>query len=85
MNPNEFWNADFKQIIIYCQANLARINDEFRKDINLQEAVSNKSIEANPLMFKNPKIKSLIEVFSNLFEEIEEQQSLEEQRKILRG
>ena len=68
---------------------LAKIVDDFKREINLQEATTDKIIQANPLLFKNPKIERLIEGFKDLFkEEIEEQgkeQTLEEQIAIFRS
>lgn len=73
----------------YCQVKLAKIVDDFKREINLQEATTDKLIQANPLLFKEPKVERLIEGFKELFkEELEEQnkeQTLEEQIAIFRS
>lgn len=65
--------------------NLIRLEDDFRLQINLQEAVTNKIIQANPLLTKSPKIKLIKDVFKHLFKEKEEEQTIEEQIAILRS
>lgn len=82
MKPHEFWNSRYIEINTYCQAHLIKIIDDLKREINLQEAVTNKLIRADS-MSKNPKIVLIRESYEELFEEKE--QTLEEQRRLLKG
>lgn len=85
MKPNEFWNSTYREINIYTQANLCRIVDDFRQDIKLQEAVTDKLIMADAMSNKRPKILPLQKTFKHIFQEKEEKaQSPEEIVKIMR-
>ena len=55
MKPEEFWNSGYLEINIYCQAHLIKTMDDLKREINLQEAVTNKLIRADS-MSKRPKI-----------------------------
>lgn len=90
MKPNEFWNSTYREINIYTQANLCHVIDNFRQDIRLQEAVTDKLIMADAMSNKKPKIIQLQKVFKNLFPSKEENiQSPEEitkrMREIMKG
>ena len=80
--PQEFWNSRYIEINTYCQAHLIKIIDDLKREINLQEAVTNKLIRADS-MSKNPKIVLIRDSYEKLFEEKE--QTLEEQRRLLKG
>ena len=67
MKPQEFWESTYREIDKFTQANLCRIMDDFRHQIQLQEAVSNKLIMADAMSNEKPKTISLIETFQNLF------------------
>lgn len=67
MKPNEFWNERYKNISLYCEANLIKLQDDFKQQIILQEAVTNKLIQADSMLYKNPKIIPIQKMFSNLF------------------
>lgn len=85
MKPNEFWNSTYREINIYTQANLCHIIDNFRQDIRLQEAVTDKLIMADAMSNRKPKIIQLQKVFKNLFPTKEENvQSPEEITKRMR-
>lgn len=85
MKPNEFWNSTYREINVYTQANLCHIIDNFRQDIRLQEAVTDKLIMADAMSNKRPKIIQLQNVFKNLFPSKEEKiQSSEEITKRIR-
>ncbi len=85
MKPNEFWNSTYREINIYTQANLCHVIDNFRQDIRLQEAVTDKLIMADAMSNKKPKIIQLQKVFKNLFPSKEENiQSPEEITKRMR-
>ncbi len=85
MKPNEFWNSTYREINIYTQANLCHVIDNFRQDIRLQEAVTDKLIMADAMSNKKPKIIQLQNVFKNLFPSKEENiQSPEEITKRMR-
>ena len=55
MKPHEFWNSKYSEINTYCQAHLVKTIDDLKREINLQEAVTNKLIRAD-CMSSNPKI-----------------------------
>lgn len=84
LKPQEFWNSRYLEINTYCQAHLVKIIDGLKREINLQEAVTNKLIRADS-MSKNPKIVLIRDSYEELFEENEKEQTLEEQRRILKG
>ncbi len=54
MKPNEFWNSRYSEINVYCQTHLMKIIDDLKREINLQEAVTNKLI-AGDCMNQNAK------------------------------
>ena len=64
--PNSFWNMTYKEINKFCQANLIRLQDDFKRNIILQEAVTDKMIQADS-MSKKPKIVPLRKIFKDLF------------------
>ncbi len=68
MKPQEFWNARFLEISAYCQAHLIKIVDDLKREINLQEAVTNKLIKADS-MSKKPKIELIRDNYKELFKE----------------
>lgn len=82
MKPKEFWNSKYSEIKVYCEVNLIKTTDDLKKEINLQEAVTNKLI-AGDCMNQNARIILIRDSYPNLFEERE--QSLEEQRRIMKG
>lgn len=67
LKPSEFWNGRYKDITLYCSVYVIRLQDEFKQQIVLQEAVTNKVIQADSLSNRNPKIVPLQKMFSNLF------------------
>lgn len=56
----------YKEINKFCQANLIRLQDDFKRNIILQEAVTDKMIQADS-MSKKPKIVPLRKIFQELF------------------
>lgn len=85
MKPKEFWSSTYREIEIFCEANSCKITDDLRREINIQEAVSDKLIQSNPLLYKNPKIPKLKELFKELFKNEEKEQTLKEQMRLFRG
>lgn len=85
LKPQEFWNSRYVEINTYCQSHLIKITDDLKREINLQEAVSDKLIQSNPLLYERPKIPRLIDMFKELFKKEEKEQTIEEQIRILRG
>ena len=85
MKPEEYWNCEYRQINLYLQINMFKIVDEFKMQIQLQEAVTDKLIKADS-MSKRPKVISLRKMFNKLFKEEPKihYQSPEEQIKRLR-
>jgi hypothetical protein len=68
MKPEEFWNSEYRQIDSYLQINMIKILDDFKMQITLQEAVTDKLIKADS-MSKRPKIIPLRKMFSKIFKE----------------
>lgn len=66
MKPKEFWNSTYREINIYCQVNLSKVVDDFKRQIQLYEATTDKMIAINP-MRKKPKLIKLKEFFQGLF------------------
>lgn len=71
MKPQEFWNSRYLEINTYCQAHLVKIIDDLKREINLQEAVTNKLIRADS-MSKNPKIVLIRDNYKELFKDEKE-------------
>lgn len=67
MKPNEFWNERYKNVSLYCEVNLIKLQDDFKQQIILEEAVTNKLIQADSMLNQNPKIIPIQNMFSNLF------------------
>lgn len=85
MKPREFWDSTYREIIVFCTANSCKVADDLKCEINLQEVITDKLIQSNPLLYEKPKIVRLKDMFQNLFKKEEKEQTLEEQRKILKG
>lgn len=85
MKPDEFWNCEYRYINTFIQTNMIRLLDDFKMQIILQEAVTNKTIKADS-MTKRPKVIPLKKMFAKLFEEEPKihYQSSQEQIKRLR-
>lgn len=66
MKPDEFWNCEYKTINIYLQTKMTKILDDFKIQVVLQEAVTDKLIKADS-MSKKPKVIPLRKMFSKLF------------------
>lgn len=68
MKPEEFWNCEYKRINSYLQINMIKLLDDFKMQITLQEAVTDKLIRADS-MNKRPKVFPLRKMFAKLFKE----------------
>lgn len=84
MKPHEFWNSKYSEINTYCQAHLVKTIDDFKSEIELQEAATNKLIKADS-MSRNPKIIPIKDNYKELFKTEEKEQTLEEQRMLFKG
>ena len=67
MKPEEFWNCEYRYINTFLRINMIKMLDDFKIEIILQEAVTDKLIKADS-MSKKPKIIPLKRMFSKLFE-----------------
>lgn len=68
MKPNEFWECTYREVELFCEINSIRKNEQFKSDIVLQEAVTNKLIQADGMtMGKRAKTIPLKKMFKNLF------------------
>lgn len=77
LKPQEFWNSRYMEINIYCQTHLVKAIDDLKREINLQEAVTNKLIRADS-MSRNPKIVPIRDSYKELFKEEQQTQSPED-------
>lgn len=68
IKPEEYWNCEYRQINLYLQTNMFKIVDEFKMQIQLQEAVTDKLIKADS-MSKRPKVIPLRKMFAKLFKQ----------------
>lgn len=68
MKPKEFWNSTYREVNSYIQSHLIKIMDNLKREINLQEAVTNKLIQADS-MSKKPKIVPIRDNYKELFKE----------------
>lgn len=84
IKPHEFWNSRYSEINAYCQTHLVKIIDDLKREINLQEAVTNKLIAGN-CMNQNAKVILIRDNYKELFEIEEKEQTLEEQRMLFKG
>lgn len=84
VKPQEFWNSRYLEINTYCQAHLIKIIDDLKREINLQEAVTDKLIMADAMREK-AKILPIRDNYKELFKEEEKEQTLEEQRRLFKG
>lgn len=85
IKPEEFWNSNYREISLFIQMNMIKITDDFKMQIMLQEAVTDKLIKADS-MGKRPKVIPLKKMFPKLFPKNHKikYQSAEEQIKRLR-
>lgn len=74
MIPQEFWNSTYRQINLFTQAQLTKVMDDFRREINLQEAVTDKLIMADAMSTSRPKIKPIKDAFPDIFPKEEKQE-----------
>lgn len=84
MKPREFWNSTYKEVNLFTQVQSVKMIDEFKQEIQLQEAITDKLIKAS-IVNEKPKIISLFDMFSKLFKKEVKPQSAEQQAKILRS
>lgn len=84
LKPQDFWNGTFREINIYCQANIAKHKDKLKQDIDLQENATNKLISGD-CMNQNAKIILIRDSYKELYETEEKEQTLEEQRRLFKG
>lgn len=68
MKPNEFWECTYREVVLFCEVSSIRRNESFKSDVVLQEAVTNKLIQADGMtMGKKAKVIPLKKMFKNLF------------------
>lgn len=67
MRPIEFWSERYRNVSLYCETNLIKLQDDFKQQIILQDAVTNKLIQADSMSNQNPKIIPIQKMFINLF------------------
>lgn len=72
---------------MFTQANLCKVTDDFKREINLFEAVTDKLILADAMSNKRPKIAPLHKTFAKLFPEYDDNytQTPEEITRMMRA
>ena len=69
MKPNEFWKCTYREVALFCEVNSIKQTEQLKSDINLQEAVTNKLIQADGMtMGKKAKVIPLRKMFKDLFQ-----------------
>lgn len=66
IKPKEFWNSTYREMYLYCEMQFIKNTESFKQEVILQEAVTNKMIQADS-MNKKPKVVPLQKVFKELF------------------
>lgn len=69
MKPREYWDSTYREVSIYTQTHLVKIIDDLKREINLQEALTNKLIKADAMSNKRPKIELIRDSYKDLFKE----------------
>ena len=68
MKPQEFWDCSYREVIVYCEANCARTMENFKTNVIIQEATTDKLIRADGMnMGKKAKVIPLKKMFKELF------------------
>lgn len=67
MKPEEFWQLEYRELVLYCNARIKEKSDQFADQVILAEATANKILQSNPYIVKKPKQLSLLEIFETLF------------------
>lgn len=69
MKPAEFWDAEYREIVRFCDINNLRIKESFKESVVIEEASTDKILKADSIGQKKPKIISLVkETFKEIFE-----------------
>lgn len=85
IKPNEFWEMSFKEICMYCEMQSIRVLEDLKKEIQVQEAVTDKLIGAS-MVNEKPKIISLKSMFTKLFPQTNKAiQTADEIKKTMRA
>lgn len=66
IKPQEFWNSTYREMYLYCDMQFIKTIEDFKQEINLQEAVTDKLLQGD-CMSKKPKIVPLRKTFEKLF------------------
>ena len=66
ISPKEFWNSRYREIYLYCEIQFIKTIEDFKQEITLQEAVTDKLLQGDS-MRKKPKIIPLRKTFKDLF------------------
>lgn len=69
MKPAEFWDCDYREVVRYCNMTSLRYMENFKEQILIEEAVTDKLIRADALVNEKPKFLSLIKRFKHIFED----------------
>jgi len=72
MKPSEFKNCTFKEIKKFVQFSFEKEKEEFLKNVNLLEIMSDKLLMNNPQIVKHPKNLKMREVFSKILDNKQE-------------
>lgn len=67
ITPKDFWNYTYKEINMYCNMQTIRYIEDFKRLILLNEATTNKLIQADAMSNAKPKILLIKDQFKELF------------------
>lgn len=67
MKPGEFWNCTYREIDKYLKMQLTRSIDDLKRNIQLEEASTNKLIRADAMSNRHPKLVTVQEQYPKLF------------------
>jgi hypothetical protein len=67
MLPDQFWNGRYKEIYLFCSMNVIKMKDDFKRQIQIQEAATNKLIMADSMSNERPKLVTIESMFKGLF------------------
>lgn len=67
LKPSDFWNGRYKDIYLYCEMYIIRLQDTFKQQVRLQDATTTKLIQADSMCNKHPKVIPLTDFFPSLF------------------
>ncbi len=66
MKPKEFWDSRFKEVNLYCEMNLIRTREDYKNNIILNDATTDKLLRGDCMNTK-AKVIPLRKMFKDIF------------------